>query len=178
MKKMGLFILVIGMLGFVMTACSQSKTEQTEINETLQEEAEELPEEDQEILLTLYMPNESADGFVVQEEKVADITAETIVEKLIEAKVLRQETKINDFELLEENNVRHLKLDWNAAFLEQLNSTGTAGESVLMGSVVNTFLTAFDAESITVTVEGEIPESGHCIYDEPLRFYEMGEGEL
>ena len=49
---------------------------------------------------------------------------------------------------------------------------GTAGEYLLLGSVVNTFLDNLDGESILITVDGETLESGHEIYDRELTFYE------
>ena len=36
---------------------------------------------------------------------------------------------------------------------------------MVVGSVVNTFLDAFQAESVYFTVDGQILESGHVIYD-------------
>lgn len=127
--------------------------------------------------LTVYVPNEYADGFVVTEETITDFTAEMITGKLVEKNVLPEGTAVNSFEIIEGDDGRQLKLDLNASFLEKLNSMGTSGEFMIMGSVVNTFLTAYEAESIIITVDGKAPESGHCIYDEPLGFYETGEGE-
>lgn len=63
-------------------------------------------------------------------------------------------------------------LDFNAAFAQRVNSMGTAGEYILMGSLVNTYLDAFNAASVTVTVEGSSWESGHVVYDAPLNRFE------
>lgn len=65
-----------------------------------------------------------------------------------------------------------LKLDFNEAFARRISSTGTAGEYIIMGSLVNTYLSAFNAATVTVTVEGEVWESGHVIYDMPLSKYD------
>ena len=59
-----------------------------------------------------------------------------------------------------------------AAMLPYMQGSGTAGEYLTMGSVVNTFLTAFDAETMTLTVNGKPLETGHDIYDYDLGFYE------
>lgn len=65
-----------------------------------------------------------------------------------------------------------LTLDFNEAFAQRIRSTGTAGEYITMGSLVNTYLSAFNAETVTVTVEGQSWESGHVIYDMPMGPYE------
>jgi len=65
-----------------------------------------------------------------------------------------------------------ITLDFNEAFAQRIRSTGTAGEHILMGSLVNTYLDAFNAASVTVTVEGGIWESGHVIYDTPMGRFE------
>jgi len=66
----------------------------------------------------------------------------------------------------------HLTLDFNAAFAERVRSTGTAGEYIIMGSLVNTYLDAFSAATVTVTVEGQSWESGHVVYDAPMERFE------
>ena len=43
---------------------------------------------------------------------------------------------------------------------------------MIMGSVVNTYLSAYDAESVFITVNGEILETGHMIYDFPITYME------
>lgn len=65
-----------------------------------------------------------------------------------------------------------ITLDFNEAFAQRIRSTGTAGEYILMGSLVNTYLDAFNAATVTVTVEGGVWESGHVIYDMPMGRFE------
>jgi len=65
-----------------------------------------------------------------------------------------------------------ITLDFNEAFAQRIRSTGTAGEYIIMGSLVNTYLDAFNAATVTVTVEGSTWESGHVIYDMPLGRFE------
>lgn len=56
------------------------------------------------------------------------------------------------------------------AFQNQRKSYGTSGENMLLGCVVNTFLDAYKAETVFITVDGGILESGHAIYDFPLHY--------
>ena len=53
-------------------------------------------------------------------------------------------------------------------FAKDVCSSGTAGEYIKVGCVVNTFLDAFEVDTLTITVEGKAWESGHVVYDEPL----------
>ncbi len=123
----------------------------------------------QEHFITLYAPNEDATGFIYASWEVPEISAETICDALIEAGVLNNNVAFNSLLLLENGQ---LTLDVNDAFVAQLMSYGTAGEYMMVGSVVNTLLSAYSAESIIITMEGEIMESGHVIYDMPMAFYE------
>jgi len=65
-----------------------------------------------------------------------------------------------------------ITLDFNEAFAQRIRSTGTAGEYIIMGSLVNTYLDAYNAATVTVTVAGQSWESGHVIYDMPMGRYE------
>lgn len=116
----------------------------------------------------VYRGNDNADGFESAEMIVETLSESIIMEKLIEVGILSADTALNSFEAAE--NV--LYLDFNTAFADQVCAMGTAGEYMIMGSVVNTFLNAYAAESIIITVEGGILESGHVIYDFPLKFFE------
>jgi len=42
----------------------------------------------------------------------------------------------------------------------------------MMGSLTNTVLDAYDADSLVLTVDGEVLETGHSIYDFELSFHE------
>jgi hypothetical protein len=43
---------------------------------------------------------------------------------------------------------------------------------MVLGSLVNTYLSAYQAETVLITVEGQILESGHVIYDFPMGYFE------
>ena len=172
MKKMA-FLLIFCLL---LAGCAPSRTAPQAVPSTAaQEETTSAPAQ---MRITRYLPNDNADGFVTREvtlprEAPGDITeqliqmdalAEDILEQLVQAGALPEGVRV----LSMDNGV----LDLNSAFLSFLNTMGTSGEYVVMGSVVNTYLTAFGLDHITITVEGNVPETGHSIYDQPLRMYE------
>jgi calcineurin-like phosphoesterase len=69
-------------------------------------------------------------------------------------------------------NGKCLELDMNQAFYTQLTSMGTTGEKMLVGSLVNTFLSAYGTETVMLTVDRQIIDSGHIVYGEPLGYFE------
>lgn len=118
--------------------------------------------------LSLWVPDSNAEHWEVTVVQVPKIAPGIMIEQLRLAGVLNDDVRFNRFTL--EDGAA--SLDFNAAFSQQVNSMGTAGEIMILGSVVNTFLTAFDIESLTITVDGEVLETGHNIYDIPFGFFE------
>ena len=118
------------------------------------------------LVFTLCHGDENADGFIFEEVYVSEITFQTVLDKVIEADVLPGLVVINSFSA----EGAQLNIDFNSAFYDYLCTMGTSGERMLIGGVVNTFLNAFQAEAVYLTVDGEIIESGHVIYDFPLEF--------
>lgn len=126
----------------------------------------EMPTEAAPVKFTIYTPNENADGFYDTVILVDERNAQNIVAELIKENVLNEGIAVNSENL----DGAQLQLDFNSAFRDQLVTYGTAGEKMMIGSVVNTFLSAYGAETVMITVDGEILESGHMIYDFPITF--------
>ena len=182
MKKMILLL----MCCLVLTACAapasptspptQAPTEAAALpTETPTEAPTEMPTEAPTeaatepplLTFTVYSANENADGFVETPVEATEITDALVMQQLIDAGVLTAETQLNSVEFVDDT----LYLDFNSAFAGQIMSMGTAGERMIMGGVVNTFLSAFGGEYVVITVDGEILESGHVVYDFPLEFF-------
>ena len=123
---------------------------------------------DASVSYTLYLPNENVDGFVTRTVLTDRITADSILLELQIAGALPDTVILNAFG----SQGDQLILDFNSAFADAVNAMGTSGERMILGSLVNTFLNAFQAQSLLFTVEGEVLESGHVIYDFPLTFFE------
>ena len=116
---------------------------------------------------TLYYGDENAEKFLSKEVQVSEVTKEVVISELIAAGVLTDGAAINSIE----KSGTQLLVDFNQAFADQVCAMGTAGEYMIIGSTVNTLLSAFHAEAILLTVNGGILESGHVIYDFPLEFH-------
>lgn len=117
---------------------------------------------------TLYLPDENAEGFDEKEIQTGLINADTVLAELQAAGVLPEGVLINAFGA----DGNQLNIDFNQAFADLVCSMGTSGERMIIGSVVNTYMSAFQAESVYFTIDGEILESGHVVYDFPITFVE------
>ena len=63
-------------------------------------------------------------------------------------------------------------MNFSASFRDLINTMGTRGEYIIIGSVVNTFLTAYpECETVFLKADGNILESGHNVYDFELAFF-------
>lgn len=134
--------------------------------------------------IVLYLPDSEAEYLIPTKVK-AEKTPNGVIQALMEYEVLPKETRVNYFTL--RNNGQYIdledevasmsdnltaELDLSDSFLEALQHTGTAGEAMMMGAVVNSFCDNFKLRSIMVSSNDHVIETGHCIYDEPLTFYD------
>ena len=150
---------------------AEAPTEEPQVSEEVTET--EAPEE--ELELKLYRGTEESDGLIYDTVYVSEINEDVIMEQLILAKVLPETVALNKITESEEDGKETIILDFNQAFQELLQSYGSSGEMILMGSVVNTFLEGLGAEQAMITVEGEVLETGHEVYDSYLGRYEIVE---
>jgi hypothetical protein len=115
----------------------------------------------------LYLPGENAIGFIT-ETALTDGTPEHIVSLLVSEKALPEGSLLLDFVI---NNDGSCRADMNAVYGQSFGK-GTSEEYQLLGCLVNTLLTYFEQEELLLTIEGETLETGHNIYDYPLRIFE------
>ena len=144
----------------------------TEGNEGAGETASSTAEETEErYSFFVFRPNDSFDGLVKETVTADKLDCDTVLNELIERKVLTSDSAVKEFNA--DNGA--ITVDFNEAFGRVICSMGTIGEMLVMGSVVNTFLDAFDCETFSFTVEGKTLESGHVIYDFPMSFFASDE---
>ena len=169
MKRI-LGILFIGLLLTGLSACGQTATIpeptgdtiETQMHET--EPSEILVEEtggSQLLSYSVYVPNSNVDGFDMITIYTEDISAESVLSELEKWDVLPDAVSTYSFRI----DDGLISIDFNQAFGDAVCAMGTSGEYMIVGSVVNTFLDAFGAESLFFTVDGQVLESGHAVYD-------------
>ena len=175
------------------SAAEKVPTETTEDSDDVQQELAEDEISDiavvEEAEATLYLPNDNADGFETVTETV-QANPQGLVDALIAHDALPEGVTVNDFRM-EDNGTEttegegddasvsytpgdsQIFLDVSQAFGDAASTTGTAGETMLLGSLVNTMLTYYNAETLTLTVEGAVLETGHNVYDTPFTMMEL-----
>ena len=182
MKKTMLWMLIVAVIGT--TACAGGNTgtntgngntveDNKNIEETKKDDNSNNQEQEEEntqqgsVKILVYYPNENADGTDTEEMECKELSPENVWNLLKEKEVVAADADINSFR----ESDKALELDVNETFGEQLRSYGTAGETMLMESVVNTFLDAYGKEAILITENGGTLISGHREYGDYLEKY-------
>lgn len=143
----------------------KEKNKEEQSGENSEEQSEDtVSNEDKSVEIQLYVSNDDATEFVSESVKIDELTPENIVKVLIEKSVLPSDVQVLKCDKQTVDGVEILDVDFNEAFGAYVCSMGTTGEYYTIGSIVNTFLDAFDCEQIKITVEGNTLESGHAEY--------------
>ena len=117
--------------------------------------------------VVVYVPDEQAETLTATGAQAADDSDQALVDVLISMNALPAGVEVKSSSAAD----GVLTLDMNAAYGDAIRSSGTAGETMLIYALVDTFVQARGVEQVLLTVEGKTLESGHEIYDTPL---EMG----
>lgn len=132
------------------------------------------PEEEQPAKqAAIFIPDAQAEYLVGEFVTVRanDPLPEQLIAALADAGVLPEDVEIVSSQLLFVDG--QFELDLNEAFQTALQSSGSAGETMTLYAVVDTFLFNFPtARSLTLTVGGESVSTDHAVYDQP--FTELG----
>lgn len=147
----------------------EDETDDTEEPDDAAEEpaAEETPAEEpsaQTEAVVIYSSNENADGFVTEEVETSELTAQWLLDQLAARGVISADVQALSCRETDVDGVKSLDLDLNQAFATFMQSSGSTGEYISLGSLCNTFLDAYGCEQIRITVEGGTLSTGHTDY--------------
>ncbi|MBQ8188745.1 MAG: GerMN domain-containing protein [Lachnospiraceae bacterium] len=180
MKKM---MILMSILLLIMVGCeSRPITSTVPAGDTAQKEQVQTEQSQEEILqeevaepvnVVIYYSNIQADGFAMKEMQIESLTPENLIDELAKVNIVSIDTKVIGFSETEQS----LTLDLSKDFEQYLSMMGSSGEYMVLGGIVNTFLDAYDAKDILITVEGNVLESGHATYDKPLEFHVMASAD-
>ncbi len=114
--------------------------------------------------VTIYVPDEQGETLTPTGADAKDDSDQSLVDALIAAGSLPEGVKVQSSSLVNGT----LTLDMNAAYGEAIRASGTAGETLKIYALVNTFAQARGATAVLITVDGKVLESGHEVYDYAL----------
>lgn len=119
--------------------------------------------------VTIYYGNGASHMLSSEMAAMEQVTAENLIDALMKHNIVSLGTKVNSFEEEENDGVKKLRLDLSKTFREYLKTMTQEGEKIIMSSVAATFLEAYEAEEIVITVDGKVLETENTSYEEPIR---------
>ena len=134
----------------------------------------EVSEEGEETTIVVYQSNPEGDRLISTEGvPIESLTPENVLQTLIDKGEMSSDVRVLSFN----QSGGLIKLDLSPEFNDFMAAQGSWGEFVVLGSVVNTFLSAFNAENILITVGGGVLSTPHVgEMSEPMgRFDIFGE---
>jgi hypothetical protein len=111
--------------------------------------------------IPVYQSNEEGDNLISTDETIEYLSPENVLSALIEQGDLSPGIRVLSFNESGGDGQRLLELDLSREFNDFMAAQGSWGEFVVIGSVVNTFLSAYNAEEIIITVGGEALATPH-----------------
>ena len=160
--------LVLGaILVLSLAACGGTAPDTTTTPEAQGQQEQDVPAPEG-VTVTYYYSDSTAEHLIAADAVIPELSPENLMQLLIDQPVWAEGAAVNSFS--QEGD--QLTVDVSSDFSAQLQGAGTTGEYLMLGSFVNTFLTAYQAQSMVLTVDGEPLATGHNIYDTALTFFQ------
>lgn len=132
-------------------------------------------EEQPQVEVMIYYGNGASEELNTEVSAMEQISAENLIDALVRHNIVSLGTKVNSFEEKETDGEKTLYLDLSKTFQEYLKTMTQKGENIILSSVTATFLEAYDADKIMITIDGEVLKTEHATYEEP---FHCAPGEL
>ncbi len=152
---------------------TQHTEEQISVTEAIKTQKVETQEEDvvfEEV--TIYYGHGASSELNTEVVALEQLTAENLIAALAKHNIVSLDTKVNAFEEQEVDGAKIIYLDLSKGFREYLKTMTQEGESIIIASVTDTFLEAYDADAIVLKTDGVALETNNASYEEPLSFCE------
>lgn len=160
--------LLVNTLEYLLNDGEESDTNK-EVTDKDMDTSQNEEETSDQIEVTIYYGNGASEKLNTEVAAMDELTAENLISELTRHNIVPLGTKVNSFEEEEGNRDKALHLDLDKAFREYLKTMTSESEGIILASVTVTFLEAYDAESIAITVDGKVLETNHASYEEPFR---------
>lgn len=127
---------------------------------------------DETVVVKVYYGNVDGTAFESSEVQIASLSPEAVLDALVSQGALTADVAENSFTMSTVEGKASIELDLNSAFATYVSNMGTTGEYYTVGSLVNTFLDAYECEQIRITVDGNALSTGHAEYPGYLSRFE------
>lgn len=121
--------------------------------------------------VTLYFSDDAGTNFISYPVTLTNLVATNIVGALADMGILDSGVTVFAFTHTVNGDETVISLDLNSAFAQQLASCPQGYGYMLIGSVVNTFLDAYDANSVVLTAGGKAITADGVTFSGPLSFF-------
>lgn len=195
MKQKGILLVITFAAALQITACGKESgtvtavanpTEEMSVMDTIKSLAEletsvqventTKGTEQEEAQVRIYYGNRKGSGLQMEEVTLSELTADRLVAALGTKNIVSIDTKVQEFSEQEGEGGKTLYLDLSKHFKEYLKMMGSDGETIVIQSLVNTFLDNYGADQMILTVNGVPLETGFRHYTEPLTMFLEEEG--
>ena len=132
---------------------------ETQDNDTTSEsdenkESKSETETKKDVTISVFYSNDDATAFTADMVKIKELTPENVLNALADKGVIDKDIKINKFEVSEIDGMQSINIDFDQKFKEYY----------VVGGICNTFIKAYRADRIKITVDGNCLETGHNDY--------------
>ena len=119
-----------------------------------------------EVTISVFYSNDDATAFTADMVKIKELTPENVLNALADNGVIDKGIKINKFEVSEVDGMQSIDIDFDQKFKEYIMSCGSTQEYYVIGGICDTFIKAYQADRIKITVDGNCLETGHNDYQD------------
>ncbi len=123
------------------------------------------------IPIRIYHSDDRGENLCVSTARTEEITPEILLLNLSFYRMVPDTMTVQEFGKKNQEDGLLLTLDLPQEFQEYLSRLSGQEETLVMGSMVNTFLDAYQGTAILITVEGAALSTDYGIYEEALERY-------
>ena len=156
---------------------SQDQETEAQGSQDIPEEPENLPKEESQSEenavqgeeAVIYYGRSVSNDLQQETVEVEEITPDELINALARHNIVSLDTRVLSFEQGEQDGASILYLDFSKALGEYLRTMSGEAESIIVASVINTFLENYGADAVRLTVEGKPLVTSNADYSENLR---------
>lgn len=172
-KSRGVFYVLF----LALLICGCQKTTATNVSELKSQVKEQKDKELNQLNVSgndyvmIYYPDQTQSNLLTKKVQIHELSGEKICNELIRAGVMDKSVKIQKCKPMKEDDKVYLNLDFNDDFQKQLHRCSSAEEQLLVGAVVNSYMSAYPYSVVRITVNGNLIQSQFAEVDGFWRKY-------